>query len=163
MQVMQHVGPLSCVCRCDEGEGSRDYIKIGKGEIGQDGGREMMKRKQNTKDRCCKRRSEPGLSGTGSKSDRGSGEGDSHSTIVERDRAARQSQKNIEALAGAAARSSRAVERRVLQKEAPKVRAEHLVQCSRMPGKRKVRTKPSKELYSKGSFSENRDDWNKEL
>ena len=52
---------------------------------------------------------------------------------------------------------------RVLKKQARKARAEHLGKCSLAPGKRKVRRKPLSELFVKGNFTEDREEWQREL
>ena len=86
-----------------------------------------------------------------------------HTTKVERDKGARRVQAKIVAQEGAAARSLRPVERRVLRTRARKGRAERLVKCSLRRAKEKVTRKPLKELHIKGEFSENSEDWKKEL
>ena len=40
-----------------------------------------------------------------------------------------------------------------------KARAEHLDRCSLIPGRKKTKSKPLKELLIDGSFSENTEDW----
>ena len=63
----------------------------------------------------------------------------------------------------AAARDSRPVEKRVLRKWAREAGKAHLVKCCLLPGKRKVKREPLKELYIDDSFFEHQDEWNKEL
>ena len=75
-----------------------------------------------------------------------------HTTKLERDRGEK-----------AVARSLRPDERRVLRRQARKARAAHLVKCSLALGHRRVLRKPLKELHINGEFSENREDWRKEL
>ena len=69
---------------------------------------------------------------------------------MERDSSVRRPPKKIELLREAVARSFRAIERRVLCTQARRARAEHLVKCSLMLGRRKVKRKPLKELYIEG-------------
>ena len=52
---------------------------------------------------------------------------------------------------------------RVLNKQARKARAEHQVKCCLTPGERKVRGKPLSELYVNGNFTEDREEWQREL
>ena len=75
-----------------------------------------------------------------------------HSTKLERDREER-----------AVTRSLRPDERRVLRRQAGKARAAHLVKCRLALGQRRVLRKPLRELHINGGFSENREDWRKEL
>ena len=75
-----------------------------------------------------------------------------HSTKLEKDREER-----------AVARSSRPDERRVLRRQAGKARAAHLIKCSLALSQRIVYIKPQEELHINGEFSENREDWRKEL
>ena len=63
----------------------------------------------------------------------------------------------------AAARCTNKIKRRVLKKQARKARAEHLVKYFLESGNTKVRRKPLTELYVKGSFTEERGEWQKEL
>ena len=59
---------------------------------------------------------------------------------------------------------SRPIERRILRESGKKkARAEHLVRCSVMPEKKKIRRKLLKELFIDGNLSENRADVKKEL
>ena len=51
----------------------------------------------------------------------------------------------------------------VLKKQARKARAEHLVKCSLALGKRQVRRGPLSELYVNGNFTEDRQEWHREL
>ena len=51
----------------------------------------------------------------------------------------------------------------MLKKQARKARAKHLVKCCLTPGKRKVRRKPLSEKYISGNFTEDREEWQKEL
>ena len=56
----------------------------------------------------------------------------------------------------AAAGYTKAFKRRVLKKQARKVRADHLLECGMMPGRVKTERKPSSELYVNGKFTEDR-------
>ena len=51
----------------------------------------------------------------------------------------------------------------MLKKQARKARAEHLVTCCLEPGKKKVKRKPLPEFFVKGNFTEDREEWQKEL
>ena len=64
---------------------------------------------------------------------------------------------------GAAARSARPIESKVLMKQAWKARAEHAVNCSLMPGKSIPKRKPLTELYVNGGVTEDTGAWEKEL
>ena len=63
----------------------------------------------------------------------------------------------------AAARCTAKIKRRVLKKQARKARAEHQVKCCLVPGKKKAKRKPLTKLYVKGHFTEDREEWQKEL
>ena len=63
----------------------------------------------------------------------------------------------------AAARSVRPIERKILRKQARKARADHPVQCCLLPGKKIPKRKPLTELYVNGIFTEDREEWQKEL
>ena len=69
---------------------------------------------------------------------------------------------NVRLREEAAERCTAKIKRKVLKKQARKVRAEHLVRCSLEPGK-KTNRKPLTELYVKGHFTEDGDEWRKEL
>ena len=62
-----------------------------------------------------------------------------------------------------AARCTTKIKRRLLRRQARKARAEHLVRCSLEPGKKKEKRKPLTELYVKGFFTEEREEWQEEL
>ena len=49
------------------------------------------------------------------------------------------------------------------QKQARKARAEHLVKCRTAPGKKNVRRKPLSELYVNWNFTEDREEWQREV
>ena len=53
--------------------------------------------------------------------------------------------------------------KRCLQKEARKARADHLIKCCLVPVRRKTQRKPLSELYVNGKFTEDREEWQKEL
>ena len=55
------------------------------------------------------------------------------------------------------------INRRVLKKQATKVRAVHLDKCSMMPGRRKMKRKSMSELYVNGNSTEDTEEWQKEL
>ena len=55
------------------------------------------------------------------------------------------------------------MKRRVLKKEARKARANHLLECCLMPVRRKTQRKPLSELYVNGHWTEDREEWPKEL
>ena len=69
---------------------------------------------------------------------------------------------NVRSREEAAARCTNKIKRRVLKKQARKARAEQLVKGCLEPGKKKVKSKPLTELYVKGSFTEDRGEWQKE-
>ena len=62
----------------------------------------------------------------------------------------------------AAARSSKSTETKVQRRQARKGRAEHLVKCTLVPGRKGTGRKTLNELLVNGEFSENSEDW-KEL
>ena len=62
-----------------------------------------------------------------------------------------------------AARCTKKIERKVLKKQARKARAEHLVKWCLAQGNRKVRGKPLPELYVNGNFTEDKEEWQREL
>ena len=51
----------------------------------------------------------------------------------------------------------------MLRKQARKSKADHLVKCSMMPGRKKIKRKPLSELYFNGKFTENIEECQKEL
>ena len=51
----------------------------------------------------------------------------------------------------------------MLKKQARKARAEHHVKCCQEPGKKKAKRKPLTELYVKWQYTEDREEWQKEL
>ena len=51
----------------------------------------------------------------------------------------------------------------VLKKQVWKVRADRLVTCNMMSGRKKMQRKPLSELYLGGKITEDRDEWQKEL
>ena len=63
----------------------------------------------------------------------------------------------------AAARCTAKIKRRMLKKQAWKARAEHQVKYCLEPRKKKAKRKPLSELYVKGHFTEDREEWQKEL
>ena len=70
---------------------------------------------------------------------------------------------NVRLCEEAAARCTAKVERKVLKKQAREAGAEHLVNCCLEPGKKKAKRKPLTELYVKGNFTEDGEEWQKEL
>ena len=62
----------------------------------------------------------------------------------------------------AATRCTAKIKRKVLKKQARKARTEHQLKCCLQPGK-KAQRKPLTELRVKGHFTEDRDEWRKEL
>ena len=86
-----------------------------------------------------------------------------HHTKAERENIIQSTPENVRFREEAAARCTKKIWRRVLKKQARKARAEHLVRGCLEPGKKKVRRKPLTELYVKGSFTEDREEWQKEL
>ena len=70
---------------------------------------------------------------------------------------------NVRLREEAAARCTARIKRKVLQKQAWKARAEHQVKCCLQPGLKKAKTKPLTELYVKGHFAEDREEWRKAL
>ena len=69
---------------------------------------------------------------------------------------------NVKLREEAAARCTAKIKRRTLRKQA-RVRAEHLVKCSLEPRKQKTPRKPLTELSVKAHFTEDREEWQKEL
>ena len=63
----------------------------------------------------------------------------------------------------AATKCTIVITRRVLKKQARSARDEHLVKCCLAPGKRNARRKSLSELYVKGNFTEDREEWQREL
>ena len=54
--------------------------------------------------------------------------------------------------------------RKVLKKQARKARAQHLIKCASSRGRnRRKGNKPLTELYVKGNFTEDREEWQQEL
>ena len=51
----------------------------------------------------------------------------------------------------------------MLRNHAKRARADHAVKCSLMPGKKIPKRKPLDVLYVNGSFTEDREEWKKEL
>ena len=72
-----------------------------------------------------------------------------------------QTLENVRIREEAAARCTEVIKRRGLKKQARKARAEHLVWCSLAPGKRKE--SHQSKLYANGSFTEDREEWQREL
>ena len=62
-----------------------------------------------------------------------------------------------------AARRSRRNEREVLVKQTRKIRAEQVVKCTLMSGKRTPKTKPLTELFVSHRFTKDRGAWEKEV
>ena len=71
--------------------------------------------------------------------------------------------KNVPLREDAGVRCTAKINWKVLKKQARKARAEHLVKCCLEPGKKKAKRKPLTELYVKGHFAEDREEWRKEL
>ena len=63
----------------------------------------------------------------------------------------------------AAAKCTARIKRKVLKKHARNARAEHLVICCLEPVKKKTKRKPLTELYVKGHFTEDGEEWHHEL
>ena len=84
-----------------------------------------------------------------------------HRTKAQREKEIMSTPENVRLREEAAARSTAKIKRRILRKQARKARAEHLVQCSLEPGKKKCKSKPLTELYVKGHFTEDREEWKK--
>ena len=63
----------------------------------------------------------------------------------------------------AATKCTKVITRRVLKKQARSARDEHLVKCCLAPGKRNARRKSLSELYVKGNFTEDTEEWQREL
>ena len=55
------------------------------------------------------------------------------------------------------------IKRTILKKQARKARAEHLLKCCLESGKKKAKRKPLAELFVNGQFTEDREEWQKEL
>ena len=70
---------------------------------------------------------------------------------------------NVRICEEAAARCTKVIKRRLLKKHARKARAEHLVNCSSAPGRRKKQRKPLSELHVNGNLTEDTEEWQKEL
>ena len=85
-----------------------------------------------------------------------------HFTKGEREKIMRQTPEDVKIREEAAARCKRVMERRVLSKQARRARA-HLVKCSMESGRKKNRRKALLELFVDGTFTDNREEWQKEL
>ena len=83
-------------------------------------------------------------------------------TKGEREKIMRQTPEDVKIREEAAARCKRVMERRVLSKQARRARA-HLVKCSMESGRKKNRRKALLELFVDGTFTDNREEWQKEL
>ena len=55
------------------------------------------------------------------------------------------------------------MKRRVLKKQARKARADHLVKCCVMPGRKKIEATPFSELYVDEKFTEDKEEWQNKL
>ena len=86
-----------------------------------------------------------------------------HRTKSERENIILSVPENVRLHEEAAARCTAKIKRSVLKKQARKARAEHQVKCCLEPGKEKAKRKPLTELYVKGHFTEDREEWQKEL
>ena len=86
-----------------------------------------------------------------------------HRTKEEREKEIMSTPENVRVREEAAARCTAKLKRRILWKQARKARAEHLVKCSLELGKKEAKRKPLTELYVKGHFTEDREEWQKEL
>ena len=69
---------------------------------------------------------------------------------------------NVGVLEEAAARCTAKINK-VLKKQVRKARAGHLVKCCLEPGRKKAKRMPLTALYVKGHFTEDREEWQKEL
>ena len=86
-----------------------------------------------------------------------------HDMKAEREKIRQHTADNVRIREKAVARGTRVFKRRVFKKQARKDRAEHLVKCFLAPGKRKVRGKPLSELYMNGCFTDDKEEWQREL
>ena len=87
-----------------------------------------------------------------------------HHTEAEREKMIQNTPENVRLREEAAARCTKKIERRVFKQQARKARAEHLVKCCLELGKTKAKKeKALTELYVKGNFTEDREEWQKEL
>ena len=87
-----------------------------------------------------------------------------HTTNIDRDKAVKHTPRNVRMREEAVAGCTKVIKRKVLKKkQARKARADHLVKCSMMPGRRKMKSKPFSDLYVNGQFTEDREEWLKEL
>ena len=86
-----------------------------------------------------------------------------HTTKSDGDQGGRRTPEKVRVKEGSTARCTQAIKRKVLRKQARKTRADHAVKCSMMLGKRKPKRKPLTELYVDGNFTEDSEEWNKEL
>ena len=84
-------------------------------------------------------------------------------TKAERETIFQSTPENVRLREQAAARCTIKNKRRVLKNQARKTRAGHLVKCCWEPGKMKAKRKPFTELCVKGNFTEDREEWQKEL
>ena len=82
-----------------------------------------------------------------------------HRTKAQREKEIMSTPDNVRLREEAAARCTEKIKRGVLRKQARKAGAEHLVKCSMEPGKKKTESKPLTELYVKGQFTEDREEW----
>ena len=62
-----------------------------------------------------------------------------------------------------AARCTAKIRGKALKKQARQARAEHLVKCCLEPGRKKANREPLTELFVKGQFTEDREEWQEEL
>ena len=86
-----------------------------------------------------------------------------HRTNAQKEKEMMKTPENVRLREGAVARCTAEIKRSVLRRQARKARAEHLVKCSLVPGKKKAKRRPMTELYVNGPFTEDRSEWQKEL
>ena len=86
-----------------------------------------------------------------------------HRTKAQREKGIMSTPENVRLREEAAARCSAKTKRRVLRRQAKKVRTEHFVRCSLEPGKKKAKRKPLTKFYVGGQFTKDRAEWQEEL
>ena len=90
-----------------------------------------------------------------------------HHTKAEREKLFQRTPDNARFREEAAARCTKRIKRKVLKTQERKARAEHLGEMllgtRKEESTRKVRGKPLSELYVNGNFTEDREEWQREL
>ena len=84
-----------------------------------------------------------------------------HRTKAQREKEIMGTPENVRLRENAAATCTAKIQRRIVRKQARKAKAEHLVQCNLEPTKKKCKSQPLTELYVKGHFTEDREEWQK--